>query len=168
MVMPPAADAVDHYATLGIDERASETSVKAAYRKLARQWHPDKHPQDHDHVERRIREINAAYETLSNPSRRMMYDHKRQAVRQWLWRQEAKPAGNLSTPSYIVLSNVAVEECSERPRTTWLRPGAKVAAASEEESWQDGSTRIKVELRGGITGWARVKDPHGKYLAPWI
>merc|ERR1719272_1823220 len=75
-------DIVNYYAALEIeDENADETVIKKAYRKLVLKWHPDKHPEDRDVAEDRIREINNAYEILSNPTKRSTYDQQRRAVK---------------------------------------------------------------------------------------
>lgn len=63
----------DYYRVLQIDRNASETDVKRAYRKLARQYHPDTNPEDRS-AEERFKEINEAYEVLGNPENRAKYD----------------------------------------------------------------------------------------------
>jgi molecular chaperone DnaJ len=63
----------DPYATLGVDRKASDEEVKKAYRKLARQYHPDRNPGDAE-AEERFKEIQAAYDVLSDPAKRKQYD----------------------------------------------------------------------------------------------
>jgi molecular chaperone DnaJ len=63
----------DHYEVLGIARGATQDEVKAAFRKLAAQHHPDKNPGDAQAVAR-FKEINASYQVLSDPNRRAMYD----------------------------------------------------------------------------------------------
>jgi curved DNA-binding protein len=63
----------DYYKVLGIDKKATEAQVKKAYRKLARQYHPDMNPGDKK-AEERFKQINEAYEVLSDPERRRKYD----------------------------------------------------------------------------------------------
>ncbi|CAN0219047.1 unnamed protein product [Phaeothamnion confervicola] len=67
-------DFKDYYKTLGVARSASEKEIKSAYRKLARQYHPDVNPGDKK-AEQRFQEINEAYEVLSDAENRKKYDH---------------------------------------------------------------------------------------------
>lgn len=64
----------DYYKTLGVGKTASAKEIKAAYRKLARQWHPDVHSTKKKEAEEKFKEISEAYEVLSDPEKRKTYD----------------------------------------------------------------------------------------------
>ncbi len=63
----------DYYEVLGVGKNADEAAIKKAYRKLAHQYHPDKNP-DNKEAEAKFKEVNEAYEILSNPEKRKLYD----------------------------------------------------------------------------------------------
>ena len=64
----------DYYDVLGVSKTATDDELKRAYRKLAKQYHPDANPDNKEEAEKKFKEINEAYETLSNPQKRKMYD----------------------------------------------------------------------------------------------
>src|SRR5437588_8315660 len=63
----------DYYSTLGVAKTATEKEIKQAYRKLARKHHPDVNPGDKS-AETRFKDLNEAYEVLSDPAKRKKYD----------------------------------------------------------------------------------------------
>ena len=79
----------DYYQILGVSRNASEKEIKQAYRRLARKHHPDLNPNDKS-AEARFKEINVAYEVLSNPEKRKKYD---QFGEQWEYADQFAKAG---------------------------------------------------------------------------
>src|SRR5438445_2715810 len=67
------ASVTDLYAVLGVAQDASDEDIKRAYRKLARELHPDVNQHD-PQAEERFKEVSAAYEVLSDPAKRRQYD----------------------------------------------------------------------------------------------
>ena len=70
------ASAKDYYQILGVSEDASETVIKKAYRKLAKQYHPDANP-DNPGAGERFKEVSEAYSVLSDSEKRKQYDRMR-------------------------------------------------------------------------------------------
>jgi DnaJ family protein C protein 3 len=66
----------DYYKILGVARTATDRDIKKSFRKLALQWHPDKHPVDKkDEVEKMFRDISEANEVLSDPVKKQKYDN---------------------------------------------------------------------------------------------
>ncbi|KAA8526341.1 hypothetical protein F0562_008456 [Nyssa sinensis] len=65
---------VDYYKILQVDKNASDDDLKKAYRKLAMKWHPDKNPKNKNEAEAKFKQISEAYEVLSDPQKRAVYD----------------------------------------------------------------------------------------------
>ena len=63
----------DFYKILGVSRSANTNQIKKAYRKLAKEMHPDKNPGDEE-AEERFKDLGAAYEVLSDPDQRKIYD----------------------------------------------------------------------------------------------
>jgi len=65
---------MDHYKILGINKNASDKDIKSAYKKMAIKWHPDKNEKNKQEAEKKFKEISEAYQVLSNPEKRKLYD----------------------------------------------------------------------------------------------
>src|SRR5438874_8806269 len=68
-----AVEFKDYYQSLGVERTASEEEIRKAFRKLARQYHPDV-AKDKKTAEEKFKEINEAYEVLGDPQKRKRYD----------------------------------------------------------------------------------------------
>ncbi len=64
----------DYYEVLGVSKDATQDEIKKAYRKLAKKYHPDANPNNKEEAEAKFKEVNEAYENLSDPQKRKMYD----------------------------------------------------------------------------------------------
>lgn len=81
----------DYYQVLGVDKKADEKEIKRAFRRLARQYHPDKNPNDKK-AEDKFKEINEAYEVLGSADNRAKYDQLGQSYQRY--RQMGGSPGN--------------------------------------------------------------------------
>lgn len=64
----------DYYEVLGVEKTATDEELKKAYRKLAKKYHPDANPDNKEEAEAKFKELNEAYEVLSDKQKRSMYD----------------------------------------------------------------------------------------------
>lgn len=68
------SDKRDYYEVLGVEKTATDEELKKAYRRLAKKYHPDANPDNKKEAEVKFKEVNEAYENLSDPQKRKMYD----------------------------------------------------------------------------------------------
>ena len=80
----------DYYQLLGVERKASEGEIKRSYRKLALKYHPDRNPNDKQ-AEDKFKEINEAYQVLSDPEKRARYDQLGESYS--TWQQRGAPGG---------------------------------------------------------------------------
>lgn len=102
-------DYKDYYKILGVDRKANEGEIKKAYRKLALKHHPDRNPGDKK-AEEKFKEINEAYQVLSDPTKRSRYDQLGDSYNNW--QQRGAPGGGFNWEDWYVPNqggNVRVE-----------------------------------------------------------
>lgn len=90
----------DYYKILGVARNASTDEIRKAYRKLAMQYHPDKNP-DNKQAEERFKEINEAYQVLSDDKKRSRYDRLGDSYSNW---QEGGRSGNFNWDDWFANS----------------------------------------------------------------
>lgn len=100
----------DLYKTLGVDAQADPDQIKKAYRKLARELHPDVNPDPQ--AQERFKQINQAYETLSDPQKRSEYDHMQQHGHRTQFHQNS---GGFQDIFEQMFSNMGFSPFAQRP-----------------------------------------------------
>jgi curved DNA-binding protein len=103
----------DYYKILGVERNASEDHIKRAYRKLALQYHPDRNPDDKK-AEENFKEINEAYQVLSDPAKRARYEQLGESYTRW--QQRGAPQGGFNWEDWSTTaqtSNVRVEDLED-------------------------------------------------------
>ncbi|HEX2184161.1 MAG TPA: DnaJ C-terminal domain-containing protein [Chloroflexota bacterium] len=168
----------DYYKILGVGRNATEKDIKAAYRKLARKYHPDVNPGDKQ-AEDKFKEIGEAYEVLSDPERRRRYDQFGSAWQRgpqgvppsWeVFRQAQRRAGGSRRAGAgpTIDFETAAGDLGEFFETL-LGRGARTAGrtATQPRAGDDLEQEIQVTLEEAYTGGARdfvidLPDPSGR------
>ncbi|CAJ1343909.1 unnamed protein product [Effrenium voratum] len=100
----------DYYAALEIHEDSDELTIKKAYRRLVLQWHPDRNPSDREAAEEKIRLLNIAYETVTNPLKRETYDLQRAASKKRKGPLKPRSAPRVGVPKEFMMQPVGHPE----------------------------------------------------------
>ena len=150
----------DLYEVLGVPKTASQDEIKKAYRKLARKYHPDKNSGDKD-AEERFKEVQGAYDVLSDPEKRKQYDQVGPRMfsgagaprgGNYQWSGNIDDLGDLSDLFGGVFDNFGARTGGRtasgraRPRGERGRDVEVVVNVSFEDSLKGLTTKIPVEL----------------------
>lgn len=148
---PSHDDGTDYYGVMGVPRDASLLDIKKAYKKLALQWHPDKHP-DCEICPDRFAKISEASEVLSDPERRQAYDTK------------SKAKNKLTTANSVDLTADDFQAKVLRSNEVWIiliyDPSSE-ACGHFHPVWEDVSTKEAKSARFGrinLAAHRRVMD----------
>jgi curved DNA-binding protein len=176
----------DYYKALGVNKTTSEKEIKAAFRRLAKQCHPDANPND-PKAEDRFKEINEAYEVLSDPVKRKKYDQLGADWARWQgaggqaqdfdWSQwaSAAPGGNVhvryGTPEDLEslfggggggsMSDFFSQIFGDMGTRTGPRPAQRQV---RPQRGQDYEQPVEITLQEAYQGTSRVLQKDGQRL----
>ena len=132
----------DYYEVLGVDRNASTDDIKKAYRRLARQYHPD--VSNDPQAEVRFKEVNEAYQVLSDVQKRAAYDRYGHAATQGGW-AGAEGFGGFRDPFEIFEEFLAAAAHSAAPTcamiSNWISPRQSSASRKRSRSLATRSAR---------------------------
>jgi DnaJ-class molecular chaperone len=134
-------DYKDYYRILGIDKRADEREIKAAFRRMARRYHPDVNPGDAA-AEQHFKDVNEAYEVLSDPEKRRRYDILGPV--NWMRANGSAPRASTARPgqsTFDFFQNVFSAANARRARARKGRDLEQDVTITLEEAFS-GSTRV--------------------------
>ena len=184
----------DYYKILGVPRGAGADKIKSAYRKLAMQYHPDRNPGDKQ-AEERFKEINEAYQVLSDPQKRSRYDQLGEDYSKW--QQNGAPgsydwgrwsagqgvqevnlddlfgSGAFSDFFRSIFGGAAVGQAL-RGRTARVAPptqqpvtiSLKEACTGTRRTLQTGSRRVDVTIPPGVRTGTRIRVPAAGLAGP--
>jgi len=164
----------DYYKILGVKRNVEEKEIKKAYRKLARQHHPDVNPDDKT-AEERFKDINEAHEVLSDPEKRRKYDQLGSSWQQWQhkgrdprgfdwsqWFNQAQPRGGGARVEYADLGDLfGGGGFSDFFQTIFGGGGAPQA---RPRRGQDYTQPVEITLEEAFQGTTRMIQKDGRRL----
>lgn len=122
----------DYYKILGVERNASESDIKKAFRKLAMKYHPDRNPGNKS-AEEKFKDLNEAYEVLSDPQKRSRYDQLGESYASW---QQTGGSGNFNW----------------QPWTTAYQGGQRVDVGNLDDLFGGGFSEFFNSIFGGMGG----------------
>jgi curved DNA-binding protein len=163
-------DYKDYYKILGVDRKASDAEIRKAYRDLAKKHHPDRNPNDKQ-AEERFKEINEAYQVLSDPQKRGVYDRvgsdysnwqRRGAPGSFNWEEYAGryPGGGGTRVSYEDLEEMlGGAGFSDFFRTIFGMRDVDQSARARTQTYQQD---LEISLEEAYRGTTRILQNNGK------
>lgn len=153
----------DYYDVLGINRQASQDDIKKAFRKQAKQYHPDANP-DNPQAESRFKEVNEAYEVLSDEEKRAQYDRFGENWKQW------QGAGGQAGADYVnmadmedILNSVFGGFGGDR-RTSRRGSGFSRVYNVDKRDGKDIEQSVQISLREAYDGTVRLINKNGRQI----
>jgi len=159
-------DYKDYYKILGVERKASDDEIRKAYRKLAKQYHPDYNP-NNKQAEDRFKEINEAYEVLSDAKKRSHYDRVGSDYSSWqrrggqgdFWRQYGGFPGGASVNMDDLNDMFGGGGFSDFFQTIFGMGGARPSSRSQARGYQQ---ELQISLDEAYKGTTRLIQSTGK------
>jgi curved DNA-binding protein len=150
--------ASDYYSVLGVAKNASQDDIKKAFRKQAKKYHPDANPND-PKAEERFKEVNEAYETLSDPQKRQQYDMLGSA-----YRNMGGGAGGYG--GYSGAQNINMEDLQDifSQFMNFGRAGGGMRGRVSPMRGQDIEQPVVISLKEAFSGTERLVSKGDKQL----
>lgn len=160
-------DYKDYYRILGVDRKASDEDIRKAYRKLAKQFHPDYNP-NNKQAEERFKEINEAYEVLSDTKKRSHYDRLGSDYSQWQrrgapgdfnWGEYGGFPGGARAAGMDDLNDLFGRGGFSDFFQTIFGMGGRQSARSQPQGYQQ---EVEISLEEAYKGTTRLIESNGK------